>query len=192
VLSIALVASVGAYVESLAFMLLTLYLASALLFSWGWRAELALLVVTLAVWALVAGRFVFFVPLPELGAAIAIGEGRARASRRAWLRRRAQEEATQAFEASRNAYRDLAESADDLIWTSDRDGRLTYVNEATARFVGRPAAEILGRVVSDFYTDDQRNPHFDELLARLQSGEALPPFLVQTRTPNGPRWIEVV
>ena len=200
VLSIGLVASVGAYGEILAFMLLTLYLASALLFSWGWRAEMALLVVTLAVWALVAEWFVFFVPLPELVAAIAIGgslslaiaEGRARASRRAWLRRRAQEEATRAFEASRNAYRDLAESADDLIWTSDRDGRLTYVNEATARFVGRPATEILGRAITDFYTDDPRNPNFEELLARMRSGETLPRFLVQTRTPHGPRWIEVV
>jgi PAS domain S-box-containing protein len=200
VLSTGLVAVVGAYGEILAFMLLTLYLASALLFSWGWRAEMVLLVVTLSAWALVAEPFVFFVPLPELGAAITIGaslsiaiaEGRARASRRGWRRRRAQEEATRAFEASRNAYRDLAENAQDLIWSTDREGRLTYVNEATARFAGMPAPALLGLSIRDFYTDDPRNPDLDEVLARLAAGEVLPPFLIETRTPRGSRWIEVV
>ena len=41
--SMFVVHAVGANGEILAFMLLTLYLASALLFSWGWSAELALL-----------------------------------------------------------------------------------------------------------------------------------------------------
>jgi hypothetical protein len=45
--AIVLVDAVNAYDEILAFLLLTLYLMSAQLFAWGWRAELALLVATL-------------------------------------------------------------------------------------------------------------------------------------------------
>lgn len=71
--TIALVDASGAYGEILAFMLLTLYLAAALSFSWGWRAELVLLAATLVPWALVLHHFELFVPLAELAAAVTIG-----------------------------------------------------------------------------------------------------------------------
>jgi PAS domain S-box-containing protein len=197
--SIAVARGAGAYGEILAFMLLTLYLAAALLFSWGWRAELALLASTLVPWWLVLDAFTLFVPPLELAAAIAIGasvalvlaEGSWRGVRAVALRRRAEERVTRELEHSRDAYRDLAEHARDFIWSTDRDGRLVYVNEAMMRFLGRREDEILGRPGSDFLTGHVENPRF----ADMQSGDVpdeAPPYLVQCATPRGPRWVEVV
>ena len=41
-------------------------------------------------------------------------------------------------------YRELVEQAADIIYTRDMEGRLTSINEAGARFFGRPAAELVG------------------------------------------------
>jgi PAS domain S-box-containing protein len=199
-ITIALVDASGAYGEILAFMLLTLYLAAALSFSWGWRAELVLLAATLVPWALVLHHFELFVPLPELAAAVTIGsslalaiaEGSARNFRNVMRRRRAQQAATHALQMSRDAYRDLAESARDMIWAADPDGRLTYVNETVERFVGVPAGDLLGRRIVDFYTTHPENPRFEEVVAQLRAGAVLPPLLVECRTPRGPRWAEAV
>lgn len=195
-----LVDAVGAHGEILAFMLLTLYLATALLFSWGWRPELALLVLTLVPWMLVFGRFAFFVPLGELAAAVAIGatlalaiaEGTARNVRAVLRRRRAQEEASRELQISRDAYRDIAEHARDMIWSADLQGRLTYVNEAMMAFVGLLEVEILGRSADDFYTNNPANPDFTAMAVRALEGEILPPITVECATPRGPRWVEVV
>ncbi|MDD1632665.1 MAG: PAS domain S-box protein, partial [Methylococcaceae bacterium] len=198
--STVLVDAVGAHGEILAFMLLTLYLATALLFSWGWRAELALLVLTLVPWMLVLKRFAFFVPLDELAAAVAIGatlalaiaEGTARNVRAVLRRRRAQEEATRELQISRDAYRDITEHARDMIWSADLQGRLTYVNEALMGFLGLPAAEILGRSPGDFYTTNPANLDFPAMVTRALAGEVLPPLAIECATPRGPRWVEVV
>ncbi|MEO6030245.1 MAG: PAS domain S-box protein [Candidatus Binatia bacterium] len=197
--SMLVVHAVGANGEILAFMLLTLYLASALLFSWGWSAELALLGLTLVPWGLVLGRFTFFVPLPELGAAVTIGaavalviaEGSARSVRAVARRRHAQEQVTRELQQSRDAYRDLAEHARDLIWSTDRDGRLVYVNEAMTRFLGVDEGELLGRSGGDFLTGHAENPRFGNITHGELPDEA-PPFLIQCATPRGPRWVEVV
>ncbi len=45
-------------------------------------------------------------------------------------------------------YRDIVEQAVDIIYTSDMDGRITSINEAGARFFGRPAFELIGRPLS--------------------------------------------
>ncbi len=194
----ALVAEVGAYGEILAFMLLTLYLAAALLFSWGWRAELVLLLTTLVPWVLVLDRFRLFVPPLELAAAVSVGAGlalaiaeaSARNARHVSRRRRAQERATLALQASRDAYRDLAEHARDMIWSADREGRLTYANEALGHFLGLTPAEMMGRRIPDFFTAHPENPDFDAAVSGLLAGEPLPPIAVECATPRGPRWAE--
>lgn len=196
--AMAIVAASGVYGEIFAFMLLTLYLAAALVFCWGWRAELVLLVATLGPWAVFLDRFPLFVSRLELGAAVTIGaavalalaEGTARNRRQVARRRRAQDESAAALAVSRDAYRDLAEHAPDMIWTCDLDGRMGYANEALAHFLGRPVSMIVGRLGSEFWTDHPANPTIGGWIAAAQPADQ--PIAIQCRTPRGPRWVEVV
>ena len=45
-------------------------------------------------------------------------------------------------------YHDIVEQAADIIYTRDMDGRIRSINEAGARFFGRPAFEIIGQPLS--------------------------------------------
>ncbi len=53
-------------------------------------------------------------------------------------------------------YRSLVESASDLIYTTDHEGRLTYVNPPFVKTVGYTEAELLGRPALGLVRDDQR------------------------------------
>jgi PAS domain S-box-containing protein len=46
-------------------------------------------------------------------------------------------------------YREIVEQAADIIYTRDMEGRITSINEAGARFFGRPVAELVGAHLSD-------------------------------------------
>ena len=46
-------------------------------------------------------------------------------------------------------YREIVEQAADIIYTRDMEGRLTSINEAGARFFGRPVADLIGAPLSD-------------------------------------------
>ena len=93
------------------------------------------------------------------------GEGLRRSLRYAMERRRTQE----ALEAAEAQYRQLVENATDIIYRVDTAGRFTYVNPHTARLLGLPEQQILGRdyldfvhpswrqEVRDFYLDVYRN-----------------------------------
>ena len=45
-------------------------------------------------------------------------------------------------------YRDIVEQAADIIYTRDMDGFIRSINEAGARFFGRPAFELIGQPLS--------------------------------------------
>ena len=45
-------------------------------------------------------------------------------------------------------YRDIVEQAADIIYTRDMEGKITSINEAGARFFGRPAFELIGQPLS--------------------------------------------
>ncbi len=45
-------------------------------------------------------------------------------------------------------YRDIVEQAADIIYTRDMDGQITSINQAGARFFGRPAIELIGQPLS--------------------------------------------
>ena len=45
-------------------------------------------------------------------------------------------------------YREIVEQAVDIIYTRDMNGRITSINEAGARFFGRPAFELIGQSLS--------------------------------------------
>src|SRR6266404_6012530 len=51
-------------------------------------------------------------------------------------------------------YRDIVEFAADIIYTRDMDGRITSINEAGARFFGRPAFDLIGEQLSTLIGED--------------------------------------
>ena len=65
--------TIGVPGEVLAFVLLALYLMTALFFSWGWVPELIVVAGTAIPWALSIGKLDFSWPPLELAAAIGIG-----------------------------------------------------------------------------------------------------------------------
>src|ERR1700682_426303 len=51
-------------------------------------------------------------------------------------------------------YRDIVEQAVDIIYTRDMDGRITSINDAGAKFFGRPAFELIGQPLSALIGDE--------------------------------------
>ncbi|MDX6575193.1 MAG: hypothetical protein QOE96_1146, partial [Blastocatellia bacterium] len=51
-------------------------------------------------------------------------------------------------------YRDIVEQAVDIIYTRDMNGRITSINEAGARFFGRPAFELIGQPLGVLIGED--------------------------------------
>ena len=123
-----------------------------------------------------------------------MAEGSFRSFRTAFVHRRRELERTRELQVSRDAYRDLAENATDLIWTADLDGRFTYVNEAAARYVGKPAATLVGLPLRAVLTDHPTNadsPHRE----RIAAGASPTPLHgsgSSRRPTREPRWFDVV
>ena len=61
-------------------------------------------------------------------------------------------------EAPPDFFRDLVETAAELIYTTDAAGYFTYVNDAAVRVLGYAQDEIVGRVFIDFVRPDHRAP----------------------------------
>lgn len=198
--SILLFASVRGTAEVLGFVLFTLCSLCALLFPWGWRIELALTATVLAIFALAFPRLSFALPSYEFWPVVAVaaalcvafGEGNTRSFRAALIRRRGEEAALRELAASRDRYRDLTEKASDVIWATDLEGRMTYVNEAGAHILGMTQEDVVGRKVDTYLTDHPANPDLMAVRARVRSGETLPPMVSQIRTVRGTMWIETV
>jgi PAS domain S-box-containing protein len=197
--SAATFASFGGSAEILGVMLFALSTSAAAFFVWGWRAQLALNVVTATVWLLALPRLgVSSAPLELLGVSaiswvitVGLAESMARTFRLGLDLRAREQAAVEALQASYDAYRDLAENARDFLWTADLSGRLTYVNESTARLLGAPASELIGRTTYEFITDHPENLDIDATVAKLAAGEAIPLQRVECKTALGPRWFEV-
>ena len=118
-LSTAVFSAVHAKGDVLAFVLLTLYLASSICFEWGWRPAAIVLVGTVAPWLLALPSMTFSIPPLELFTAILVGsavslsiaEGEARTFRAAVRNRLRQEQSKVEIRASRDAYREAAANA---------------------------------------------------------------------------------
>ena len=169
----------------------------------GWRRELVLVLATFGPawladpWLVQAIPPVQSVAVLSLAALVCltIAEGSFRSFRSAVMHRAAEDEARRELAASRDAYRDLAEKTRDHIWTCDLEGRLTYVNAATAAFFGVPAAALIGRAYATMVTDNPRNPRLRDVVARLAAGETPPPLLVEVAPSPGAAhraWHEIV
>ena len=53
-------------------------------------------------------------------------------------------------------FRQLVETAADVVYCCDADGRFTYTNPAGSRLLGLPAKDIVGRLYLDFVREDHR------------------------------------
>src|SRR5438477_208552 len=120
--------------------------------------------------------------------ALAIAEGAWRAFAVAFEHRANEEASRRELEASRNAYRDLAEQANELIFTADVAGRLMYVNAATARCLGEPESAILGQPLASFLSGHPVNQRLLELLDATEPPVA--PVQFEACTIHGLRWFE--
>jgi diguanylate cyclase (GGDEF)-like protein/PAS domain S-box-containing protein len=67
-------------------------------------------------------------------------------------------------------YRDLVETANDMVWTMDTDGQLTYVNRACMEIYGYTPYEMLQHRLHEFRSPDHP-PHDREAINALLDGE---------------------
>lgn len=191
---------VGTVADVLAFVLLTLFLLAALLFAWGWRAELVVVGTTLALAGATLPFSAAVVPVPAFVTAVAIGvalslavaEASARAFATAFRHRAFADQRQRELEAAYDAYRDLAENARDFIYAGDLAGRITYVNAPLAAFLGAPVDAMVGRFFHDFIRPHPDNPDLDAVLAALGAGHSVSLLTFATRTAAGTRWVEVL
>jgi PAS domain S-box-containing protein len=70
-------------------------------------------------------------------------------------------------------YRELFENATDMLYTHDREGRITSVNQTGERLLQRPRSQVLGRNILGFVAEEQR-ASARQWLERLLKGAALP------------------
>jgi diguanylate cyclase (GGDEF)-like protein/PAS domain S-box-containing protein len=68
-------------------------------------------------------------------------------------------------------YRDLVETAHDLVWTLDLEGRWNYLNNASFDIYGLPPAKMLGRPLTDFSDEESLEPDTGAFLSVLNGQE---------------------
>ena len=85
---------------------------------------------------------------------------------------------------SEHRYRDLVETSHDLVWTTDPQGRFTYLNNAAQEIFGLPPSDLSGRCFFDFEAGNAHiaNRRFLALLKR--SGE-VKNFVTHVKTARG-------
>jgi len=92
---------------------------------------------------------------------------------------------------SESRYRDLVETSHDLIWTTDAEGRFTYLNGAAHDIFGLPPKDLIGRCVFDFeagssYISNRR------FLALLKRHAEVKNYVTHVVTANrDDRWIGI-
>ena len=77
-----------------------------------------------------------------------------------------------ALEESESLYHDLVETAQDLIWQCDWEGRYVYLNPAWEGVLGYNLDEMLGKPFTDFQPPEYAKRDTDAFL-RLMSGDTL-------------------
>jgi PAS domain S-box-containing protein len=94
-----------------------------------------------------------------------------------------------ALRESEARYRAVVEDQTELICRFRRDGTLTFVNDAYARYFGRPAAALVGRSFADFIPDEEERRRVLGLLATITPANPVVQFEIGWRMPDGRmRW----
>ncbi|HEX6732015.1 MAG TPA: PAS domain S-box protein [Pyrinomonadaceae bacterium] len=86
-------------------------------------------------------------------------------------------------------YRDLVEQASDMIFTQDMSGRLTSINIAGAKFLGRDSDGIIGRTVSSTFGLIPRGTELTEL---LNKDSEIHQQFVATSAAGEDRWLDLI
>jgi diguanylate cyclase (GGDEF)-like protein/PAS domain S-box-containing protein/excisionase family DNA binding protein len=92
---------------------------------------------------------------------------------------------------SENRYRDLVETSHDLIWTTDVQGRFTYLNSAAQDIFGLSPKDLIGRCFFDFESGAAHiaNRRF---LATLRKAGEVKHYVTHAVTAQGEdRWIGI-
>ena len=84
---------------------------------------------------------------------------------------------TEALVKSEEKYRSLVESAEDFIFTVDREGRFQSLNTFTANFFGGPPEIFIGKPISNAFPAPQAD-RLTALIARVQESLAPTTFWV--------------
>lgn len=85
------------------------------------------------------------------------------------LRNLKQSESNIKLAESQALYHDLVETAQDLIWQADAEGKYTYLNPAWEEVFGYKIGEMIGKKFSDFQTKEWANRDVIEFERLLQS-----------------------
>ncbi|NIM49800.1 MAG: response regulator [Gemmatimonadales bacterium] len=80
--------------------------------------------------------------------------------------------AERALREAQEQYRELVESATDLVWQLDREGRWTFLNAACARIYGAPAEELLGRPFTERVDPEHLERDLEAFRAALRGAGA--------------------
>ena len=92
---------------------------------------------------------------------------------------------------SEQRYRDLVETSHDLVWITDPQGRVTYVNNAAQDIFGLPPSDLSGRCLFDF---EASNAHIGNrrFLATVKRGGEVKNYVTHVVTASGEdRWLGV-
>ncbi len=92
---------------------------------------------------------------------------------------------------SEHRYRDLVETSHDLVWTTDPQGRFTYLNNASREIFGLPPRDLHGRCFFDF---EAGNAHIANrrFLALLKRNGEIKDYVTHVVTARGDsRWIGI-
>ena len=92
---------------------------------------------------------------------------------------------------SENRYRDLVETSHDLIWTTDSNGRFTYLNAAAQAIFGLAPKDLIGRCFFDFEAGTSHISNRRFLSTLRKSGE-VKHYVTRLVTARGQdRWIGI-
>ncbi len=90
------------------------------------------------------------------------------------------------------SYRDLVEQASDIIFTQDLFGRLTNINVAGARFLGRSRQELIGESSFSLFGVDPLSNGFSEILNHLQDNREFRHQFVAKETSGAEHWLDLI
>jgi len=92
---------------------------------------------------------------------------------------------------SESRYRDLVETSHDLIWTTDGDGRFTYLNNGAIDIFGTAPRELMGRCFFDFEAKPSHISNRRFLSALRRHGE-VKNYITHLITAEGlDRWVGI-
>jgi PAS domain S-box-containing protein len=82
-------------------------------------------------------------------------------------------------------YRDLVERAADMIYALDLDGRITYVNAAAMRLLGRKREELIGCHFRDVVASESLDAALEQFERGVREQTESPLFELQVLRPDG-------